>query len=102
MSKLIVAAAAASILAGSALGASAAEQVGGWVTSFDGTRLTLLNDDNVYIVGPAVDTSGVEIMNTANLTFDVINGQNVVTTITVAPAPVADLNADDLVNDDDS
>ena len=100
MSKLIVAAAAATILAGTAFGASADDRVGGWVTSFDGTRLTLLNDSNVYIVGPSVDASGVQIMNTANLTFDVVNGQNIVTAITVAPAPVEDLNADDLVNND--
>ncbi len=100
MAKLIVAAAAAALLAGSAAGALAAERAGGWVTSFDGTRLTLLNDPAVYIVAPSVDASGVEIMNTAQLTFDVINGQNVVTAIRTAPAPVEDLNADDLVNND--
>ncbi|MCC6982855.1 MAG: hypothetical protein IT535_06255 [Bauldia sp.] len=102
MSKLIVAAAAASILAGTAAGALADDRVGGWVTSFDGARLTLLNDPNVYIVGPSVDASGVELMAPAHLTFDVINGQNYVTSVNVPAAAAADPNADDLVNADES
>jgi hypothetical protein len=102
MSKLIVAAAAASLLAGASTGALAAERAGGWVTSFDGTRLTLLNDPNVYIVAPSVDTSGIEIMQTASLVFDVVNGQNVVTALITPPQALADPNADDLVNDDES
>lgn len=100
MTKLIAAAAAATILAGTAVGALADDRAGGWVTSFDGTRLTLLNDDNVYLVGPSVDATGVEIMNPAHVTYNVIDGRNVVTSITVASPPAVDLNADDLVNYD--
>lgn len=63
--------------------ADARESAGGWVTSFDGTRLTLLNDPRVYVIPAGVDTAAVRSMRIAHLGFEVVDGRRVVTDLEV-------------------
>ena len=61
----------------------AREAAGGWVTSFDGTRLTLLNDPGIYHVPPGLDTTAVRTMLIAHLGFEVVAGRRVVTDLRI-------------------
>jgi hypothetical protein len=63
--------------------ANAREAAGGWVTSFDGTRLTLLNDPGIYHVPPGLDTTAMATMAIAHLGFEMVGDRRVVTDLKI-------------------
>jgi hypothetical protein len=95
MRKLALLAAVTAVLFTPIAASAAAEEAFGWITSFDGTRLTLLGDDKIYIVPSTFDVSDVRTQRVAHLSYEVSGGVPVVTSLDVsapAPAPEGDVD----------
>ena len=88
MNKLAIIAAAA--IAALAPAASNAATAYGWINSFDGTRLTFLGDDKVYVVPASIDSAAIEAMRIGHISYEVSGGTPVVTDLDVTvPTPRA-------------
>ena len=90
MRTFLLAASAATLLAVPGT-ASAAERAFGWVTHFDEAgNLVLLGDNNIYLVPKAIDSEDVAEGRVAHLTFDLINGQLVVSELEITGTGAGD------------
>ena len=90
MRTFLLAASAAGLLAMPGA-ASAAEQAFGWVTHFDEAgNLMLLGDSNIYVVPETVDSEDVSDGRVAHLTYDLINGQLIVTDLEITGTGAGD------------
>ena len=96
MRKLPLLATAAAVLFTPIVASAAAEEAYGWVTSFDGTRLTLLGDNTVYVVPGTLDVSDLQEMRIVHLSYEISGGVRVVTSLDVsAPAPPPEGDVDE-------
>jgi hypothetical protein len=84
MRKYALLAAAGAFLFTPVAASAAAEEAYGWVTSFDGTRLTLLGDDTVYVVPAAIDRSDLQQMSIVHFSYEMSGGVPVVTGLDVS------------------
>jgi hypothetical protein len=95
MRKLALLAAVTAVLLTPMAASAAADEAFGWITSFDGTRLTILGDERVYVVPASLDISDVQTQRIVHLSYEVSAGVPVVTSLDVsapAPAPEGDVD----------
>jgi hypothetical protein len=90
MRTFLLAASAAALLALPGT-AGAAETAFGWVTHFDEAgNLMLLGDANIYVVPETIDTEDVADGRVAHLTYDLINGQLIVSELEITGTGAGD------------
>ncbi|MCC6981958.1 MAG: hypothetical protein IT535_01690 [Bauldia sp.] len=95
MRKLALLAATSAVLLTPIAASAAADEAYGWITSFDGARLTILGDDTVYLVPGSLDVSDVRTQRIVHFSYEISGGVPVVTSLDVsapAPAPEGDVD----------
>ncbi|MCC6984199.1 MAG: hypothetical protein IT535_13090 [Bauldia sp.] len=90
MRTLLLAASVAALLAWPGA-AGAAERAFGWVTHFDESgNLMLHGDSNIYVVPDTIDTEDVAEGRVAHLSYDLINGQLIVSELEITGTGAGD------------